>query len=73
MYFYEKKKNLSRAETVFAGEWFRVYSKSNPNHKLLEYCYSFDTINQVISVIWEEKANFSPVQFIKFFAKQGRL
>lgn len=61
-YFYEKKKNQNRAETVFAGEWFKVNYKSDQNRKLFEYCYYFDSLNQVVSVIWEEKTNFSPIQ-----------
>ena len=61
-YFYENKKNQNRAEIVFAGEWFRVNYKSDQNRKFLEYCYYFEGMNQVVSVIWEEKANFSPIQ-----------
>ena len=61
-YFYEKKKNQNRAEIVFAGDWFSVYSKSDQNRKLLEYCYYFDGMNQVVSVIWEEKTNMPAIQ-----------
>jgi len=52
-YFYENKKNQTRVETVFAGEWFNVRYKSDQNRKLFEYCYYHEAINQVISVIWE--------------------
>jgi hypothetical protein len=53
-YFYENKKNQTRAEVVFAGEWFNVRYKSYLDRKLFEYCYYFDSIKQVVSVIWEE-------------------
>jgi len=61
-YFYEHKKNQKRAEVVFAGEWFRVNYKSDQNRKFFEYCYYFDGMNQVVSVIWEEKTDCQPVQ-----------
>lgn len=60
-YFYEKKKNPGKAEIVFAGEWFIVNYKSHQNRKMFEYCYYFDALNQVVSVIWEEKAYSSPI------------
>jgi len=53
-YFYENKKNQNRAEIVFAGEWFNVQYKSDQNRKFFEYCYYFDSLNQVVSVIWED-------------------
>jgi Zn-dependent peptidase ImmA (M78 family) len=53
-YFYENKKNQNRAEIVFAGDWFSVKYKTDQNRKFLEYCYYFDGMNQVVSVIWED-------------------
>lgn len=53
-YFYENKKNQTRAEVVFAGDWFKVNYKSDLNRKFFEFCYYFDSTNQVVSVIWEE-------------------
>lgn len=52
-YFYEKRKYADKAEIVFAGEWFVLNHKSDVNRKLYEYCYYFDGLNQVVSVIWE--------------------
>lgn len=53
-YFYENTKNQTRAEVVFARDWFNLNNKSDLNRKFFEYCYYFDSIKQVVSVIWEE-------------------
>jgi Zn-dependent peptidase ImmA (M78 family) len=52
-YFYQKIKNSNKAETVFASDWFSLNNYTDRLRKMFEYCYYFDSINQVISVIWE--------------------
>jgi hypothetical protein len=52
-YFYEGTKNLNKTETVFAKDWFVLYNTEDRNRKFKEYCMYFDTMDQVISVLWE--------------------
>jgi hypothetical protein len=51
-YFYENIK-YQKTEVVFAGDWFKVNYKNDQNRRLYEYCYYFDGMKQVVSVIWE--------------------
>ena len=57
---------------MFAGEWFKVNYKSDQNREFLEYCYYYDTMNQVVSVIWDEKPVF-PGSIILVIHKQATM
>lgn len=51
-YYYNNTK-YQKAEIVFAGDWFKLNYKNDLNRKLYEYCYYFEAMNQVVSLIWE--------------------
>lgn len=53
-YFYTNTKNQGKTEIVYAGEWFNLNYKEDKQRKFYEYCYYFDSVNQVVSILWEK-------------------
>jgi hypothetical protein len=51
--YFNDKTRYSTSETVYAGEWFRINTPSDRRRPFNEYCIYQESINQVISVIWE--------------------
>ena len=52
-YFTDGTKYQKKPETVFAEEWFVLYNNSDQRRKLKEYCIYQESLNQVVSLIWE--------------------
>lgn len=52
-YFREGTK-YQKAERVFAGDWFELWRADDKDREFWEYCVYYESLNQVISVIWEE-------------------
>jgi len=52
-YFREGTK-YQKAEKVFAEDWFELYRADDRRREFWEYCVYYESMNQVISVIWEE-------------------
>lgn len=52
-YFSDGTKYQGKTETVFAEDWFVLSDYQDRRRELNEYCIYQDSLNQVISLIWE--------------------
>ncbi len=52
-YFEDGTKYIGKTEIVFAEDWFELSDNTDRRRVLHEYCIYQDSINQVISLIWE--------------------
>lgn len=53
-YFSEGIKYISKSERVFAADWFVLWKSSDQRRQMFEHCIYQESLQQVISVIWEE-------------------
>ena len=52
-YFADGTKYQGKTETVFAEDWFILFNNSDRRRELKEYCIYQESLNQVMSLIWE--------------------
>jgi hypothetical protein len=52
-YFEDGRKYNGTTETVFAEDWFKINHNYERRQVFNEYCIYQDSLNQVISLIWE--------------------